>query len=171
MELDALLRSLEATSIATAIRENESLFPWVEGAHVLAITLVIGTIAIVDLRLLGLASLERSAARLSSDVLRCTWVAFAVAAIAGALLFSSSAHAYAHNAYFQAKMLFLVLAGINMAIFHLFTGRDIERWGTPRGTTPLPARIAGAVSLLLWISVVVCGRWIGFTLHATPVGG
>jgi len=65
MEIDALLRALEATSVATVIRENESLFPWIESLHVLAITMVIGSIAIVDLRLIGLASLERAAARLT----------------------------------------------------------------------------------------------------------
>src|SRR5476649_2184056 len=103
MELDVLLRTLEATSVATAIRENESLFPWVESVHVLAITLVVGSIAIVDLRLIGLASLERSLTRLTASVLPCTWAAFAVAAITGALLFSSNATGYAHNSYFQTK--------------------------------------------------------------------
>ena len=91
MEIDALLRALEATSVATVIRENESLFPWIESLHVLAITMVIGSIAIVDLRLIGLASLERAAARLTSDVLPCTWAAFAGAVITGSLLFSSNA--------------------------------------------------------------------------------
>jgi len=91
MELDALLRSLEATSIATAIRENDFLFPWVESVHVLAITLVVGSIAIIDLRLLGLASLDRALTRLTANVLPCTWTAFAVAAISGALLFASNA--------------------------------------------------------------------------------
>src|SRR6266699_6036891 len=81
MEIDTPLRSLQATSIATAIRENESLFPWVESFHVLAITLVIGSIAIVDLRLMGLASRERAAGRVASEVLRCTWAAFALAVI------------------------------------------------------------------------------------------
>src|SRR3954470_22805359 len=91
MELDPLLRALEATSIATAVRENESLFPWVESFHVLAIVLVIGSIAIVDLRLMRVASRERSIGQLAADVLPCTWVAFAVAAVSGALLFSSNA--------------------------------------------------------------------------------
>ena len=171
MEIDALLRSLEATSIATTIRENESLFPWVESLHVLAIALVIGSIAIVDLRLMGLASRERAAGRLASEVLRCTWAAFALAAITGALLFSSNAFNYAHNSYFQAKFAFLALAGVNMSVFHLFIGRDIERWGASPHATPLPARIAGAVSLLVWIGVVACGRWVGFTLHPTALGG
>src|SRR5207245_1219598 len=103
MELDTLLRSLEATGFATAIREHESLFPWLESLHVLAITLVVGSIAIVDLRLMGLASLERAAARLTSDVLPCTWAAFAGAVITGGLLFSSNAFNYAHNSYFLAE--------------------------------------------------------------------
>src|SRR2546421_11885089 len=129
MELDSLLRALEATGFATVIRENESLFPWVESLHVLAITLVIGSIAIVDLRLIGLASLDRAAARLTSDVLPCTWAAFAFAVITGSLLFSSNAFNYAHNSYFQAKFVFLSLAGINMAVFHLRAGGAVARWG------------------------------------------
>ncbi len=171
MELDVLLRSLEATSVATTIRENESLFPWVESLHVLAITLVIGSIAIVDLRLIGLASLDRAVSRLASDVLRCTWAAFAVAATTGALLFSSNAFTYAHNSFFQAKLVFLALAGINMSIFHLFLSRGIERWGASPHATPLPAKMAGAVSLVLWIGVVAFGRWTGFTMHQSPLAG
>ena len=171
MQMDALLRSLEATSIATAIRENESLFPWIESVHVLAITLVVGTIAIVDLRLIGVASRERAAGRVASEVLRCTWAAFILAAITGVLLFASNAFNYAHNSYFQAKLGFLVLAGINMATFHLFFGRDINRWGISPHATPLRAKIAGAISLLVWIGVVAFGRWVGFTLHPTALGG
>jgi len=171
MDIDTLLRSLEATSIATAIRENESLFPWIESVHVLAITLVVGTIAIVDLRLIGLASRERPIVRLTRDVLRCTWTAFVAAAITGVLLFSSNALNYAHNSYFQAKLVFLFLAGINMAIFHLYVGRDIDRWDASPHTTPLRAKIAGVVSLLVWIGVVAFGRWVGFTLHPTALGG
>jgi hypothetical protein len=160
MELDALLRSLEATGVATAIRENDILFPWVEFFHVLAITLVVGSIAIVDLRLMGLASRDRAIARVASEILPCTWAAFGVAAISGALLFSSNALTYAHNAYFLAKLSFLVLAALNMSIFHLFVGHDSESRG---------AKIAGGVSLALWICVVAFGRWTGFTLHATPL--
>jgi len=171
MDIDALLRTLEATSIATAIRENESFFPWIESVHVLAITLVVGTIAIVDLRLIGLASRDRPVVRLTGDVLRCTWIAFAVAAITGVLLFSSNAFNYAHNDHFQRKLVFLVLAGINMAIFHLFVGRDVGRWGISPLATPLRAKIAGAISLLIWIGVVAFGRWVGFSLHPTASGG
>jgi hypothetical protein len=167
MQFDALLKSLEQTSIATAISENESFFPWIESIHVLAIVLVVGSIAIVDLRLLGLGSRDRAVTPLTKDVLPCTWVAFLVAACTGFLLFMSKAVTYGHNFFFLGKMILLVLAGINMAIFHLLINRDVERWGATPHTTPLPAKIAGAVSLCLWIAVVTFGRWIGFTLHPT----
>ena len=171
MQIDAVLKWLEQTSIATAISENESLFPWIESVHVLAIVLVVGSIAIVDLRLIGLGSRDRAVMPLTKDVLPCTWVAFLVAACTGALLFMSKAVTYGHNFFFLGKMVLLVLAGINMVVFHLLVSRDVERWGAMPHTTPLPAKIAGVVSLCLWIAVVTFGRWIGFTLHPTLTGG
>ncbi len=163
-ELEQFLKWLETTPIAETIRENEILFPWIEAVHVLAIVLVVGTISIIDLRLLGVASLDRAATRLMPDVLPWTWGAFVIAAITGSLLFSSNAPKYAHNFFFQGKMVFLVAAGLNMAIFHVFGLRSVARWDTaPR--PPPAARTAGAASLILWVAVVAFGRWIGFTLH------
>ena len=71
---------------------------------------------------------------------------------------------YAHNFYFRGKLILLVLAGLNMAVFHLVGIGDVGRWGATR-QTPLAAKAAGGVSLLLWIAVVAFGRWIGFTMH------
>ena len=164
MDLDTLLRALEATSFATEIREGESSFPWIESIHVLAITLVVGSISILDLRLLGFASLERSVDRVSSSVLPVTWAAFAVAAISGGLLFSSNAITYAHNNWFLAKFAFIGLAGLNMIVFQTVINRNVETWGAA-GTPPVAARVAGALSLLFWIAVITCGRWVGFSLQ------
>ena len=163
MELDRILEWLQATTIAKTISENEILFPWIESIHVLAIVLVVGTISIVDLRLLGVASLDRAVSRLMGEVLPYTWGAFAIAVITGSLLFSSKATVYAHNFFFK-KLVLLALAGLNMAVFHVVGVGDIERWGRTR-QTPLAAKAAGAVSLTIWIAVVAFGRWIGFTLH------
>jgi hypothetical protein len=164
MQLDNALTWLQATAVARAISENEILFPWIESIHVLAIVTVVGTITIVDLRLLGVASLDRPVGRLMRDVLPWTWGAFVIAAITGTLLFSSNARTYAHNFFFQRKLILLALAGLNMAIFHIIAHGDIGRWGSTR-QTPWPAKAAGAASLLIWVAVVACGRWIGFTLH------
>ena len=157
MEFDRAFGWLQATPVAKAISENEILFPWIESVHVLAILLV-------DLRLLGVASLDRSARRLMQDVLPFTWGAFVVAAITGSLMFASDAVNYAHNFFFRGKLVLLMLAGLNMAVFHLIGIGNIARWGVTR-QTPWPAKAAAAVSLLVWIAVVAFGRGIGFTMH------
>ena len=165
MEIDRALEWLQTTRIASLIAENDVLFPWIESVHVLAIVLVVGTISIVDLRLLGVASLDISARRVMRDVIRYTWGAFAVAAITGSLMFASDATHYAHNRLFQAKFVMLALAGLNMGVFHLVGVRDIERWDTPGAAPPMAARAAAALSLLAWIAVVSLGRGTGFTMH------
>ena len=165
MEIDRVLGWLQSTSVARAIGENEILFPWIESVHVLAIVLVVGTISIVDLRLLGIASHDLTVRRLMRDVIPYTWGAFAVAAITGSLLFSSDAVHYARNFFFLGKLVLLALAGLNMAVFHLVGVGDIERWDTGTGQTPVAAKAAAIISLLVWISVVAFGREIGFTMH------
>jgi len=164
--LEQFLQGLQDTSIATAIREGESLFPWIECVHVLALKLVIGSIGIVDLRLVGLASRDRGVAQTTASVLPVTWTAFVLAAITGGLLFASNATTYGHNFYFQVKMALIALAGVNMAVYHLFLNSGADAWHTP-AATPIRARIVGGVSLCLWIAIVAFGRWIGFTIN-TP---
>jgi len=163
--LDSFFQQLYDTGLATAIRESGTLFPTIESIHVLAITLVVGSIGVVDLRLLGVASRRRAVTRLTGEILPITWTCFAIAAITGALLFSSNAVKYTHNTWFLAKMALLGVAGINMIIFHFITSRDIERWDESPNV-PAGVRLAGALSLTLWIAIIVCGRWIGFTMSA-----
>lgn len=163
--LDPLLQALQDTSIALAIREGDSLFPWIECVHVLALTLVIGSIAMVDLRLLGLRSRERGVVETTAEVLPITWTAFVFALISGGMMFASNAVAYAHNSFFQAKMALVIFAGLNMLGYHFVVGRNAASWHT-EGSTPFKARVVGGTSLALWIAIAACGRWIGFTINA-----
>jgi len=163
---EQFLQTLQDTSLPTAIREGESLFPWIECVHVLALTLVIGSIAIVDLRLIGLTSRDRSVVHTTANVLPVTWTAFVFAVMSGGLLFASNATTYAHNFYFQVKIALIAVAGLNMASFHLFLNRGADSWQTA-ALTPLRARVVGALSLGLWITIAAFGRWIGFTIN-TP---
>jgi hypothetical protein len=163
--LDSALRYLQDTWIATAIREGATLFPWIECVHVLALTLVIGSISIVDLRLLGLRYRNRSVLEATAEALPITWTAFALAVLTGGLMFSSNALAYAHNSFFQAKIALIAFAGLNMLGYHLVVGRGAASWHTA-ALTPLRARLVGGLSLALWIAVAACGRWIGFTINA-----
>ncbi|HZP76100.1 MAG TPA: DUF6644 family protein [Pseudolabrys sp.] len=163
MNFTALFQRLQDTAIGTAIRENDVYFPWIESVHVLAIVLVVGTIFIVDLRLLGLASTNRPVQRLMRDVLPITWTCFAVAAVTGSLLFSARAVDYTQNFFFLGKMVLLLLAAFNMIVFHVVGTRNIAQWDALE-TTPFAAKFAGGVSLTIWVAVVAFGRWIGFTL-------
>jgi hypothetical protein len=163
--LDTFLQMLQDSAVATAIREGESLFPWIECVHVLALTLVIGSIGVVDLRLIGLTSRDRGVAQTTAGMLPVTWTAFVLAVISGGLLFASNATTYAHNFYFQVKLALIAMAGINMGVYHLFLNRGVADWHTP-ALTPLRARIVGVVSLCLWIAIAAFGRWIGFTINA-----
>ena len=164
MSVSDLLTGLENTPVATAVRESTWLFPTIETVHVLSIAMVVGTIMIVDLRLINVASRRRSVSELMNEVLPWTWGAFVCAVITGGLLFSSSATKYFHNPPFEFKMLLLLLAAINMAVFHLGAYRGVALWDRDV-MTPTGARIAGGISLAIWVTVVSLGRWIGFTTN------
>jgi len=120
MLIPQICRWLQATSVAVAIRESRWLFPAIETLHVLATVMVVGTIAMLDLRLLNLASRDRSVREVSADVLPWTWTCFLCAATTGALLFSSDALKYYGNLPFRIKMLLLLLIGANTALFELW---------------------------------------------------
>ena len=163
MSLHDTLVWLQNTKMATTISESPWMFPTLESIHVLAITFVVGSIAVVDLRLLGIAGRDQKITRLTEDILPWTWLAFVIAAIAGFLLFSSQAVAYFDNLPFRLKFGFMVLAGINMLVFQFITFKNVAKWDESL-PTPLAVKIAGAFSLGLWVCVVAAGRWIGFTM-------
>jgi hypothetical protein len=161
MAVAEALTWLQDLDFPTQIRESVWLFPTIETVHVFALVLVVGSIMTVDLRLLGIANRERPFSQLAAEMLPWTWVAFSVAAIAGLLMFSSKAVVYFDNIPFRLKMICLLLAGVNMALFHWLGTRQLERWDQKK--PPRAARFAGGVSLLLWTLIVAAGRWIGFT--------
>ena len=152
---------LENTPLALTIAEGAYPFPLLETAHVLGLGTVVGTIAIVDLRLLDLASRNRPVRALVEETLPYTWAGFTLALATGALMFISKATEYINNVPFRIKLCVLALAGLNMVAFHMLTYKSVDRWNHGIAT-PRAARIAGGSSLVLWITVVFLGRWIAF---------
>jgi uncharacterized membrane protein len=146
--------------LAVFIHKTAWAFTTIQVVHVFAISLVIGTIAIVDLRLLGLASTKRPFAELSRQILPFTWAAFVLAVVSGLLLFISRATEYFVSTVFWVKMSLIVLAGM---VFEFITVRGVEEWSLDP-MPPQPARLAGGISIACWILVVVFGRLIGLTL-------
>ena len=163
MTLPELFLWLQNTPVGTGIRENGVYFPWLESVHVLTGTIVLGTIAIVDLRLMGVASRGFPISKVMHDTLPFTVTNFLLSVCTGSLLFTSNSVKYSHNFDFQMKMVLLALAGINIVTFHLITMRDVAKWDAGE-KVPFPVKAAGFLSLALWFGVITFGRWIGFTM-------
>jgi hypothetical protein len=144
------------------MRTSVKAMPFIESLHVLAAATVFGTVFIVDLRLLGFPDTRRPVTLISREMLRLTWAAFCIAVLAGVLMFAANAHTYYANTAFRLKMLSLLGAGLNMAIFQGVTYRTVSAWDR-NVPTPLAGRVAGALSILLWLTVIFFARWIGFT--------
>jgi hypothetical protein len=161
MDIATVLKAIEASALATWIRDSLYAFPLIESFHVIGLTMTFGTIAIVDLRLLGLASSYRPFTRVA-EVLKWTWAAFGLAVLTGALMFITNASVYFSNLQFRWKMVLLALSGLNMFIFERTCGRNVRRWDTDK-SAPSSGKLAAVLSLILWISVIFLGRWIGFT--------
>jgi uncharacterized protein DUF6644 len=162
MNLPRILQALEASALADWLRNSLYAFPLIESLHVVGLTLVFGTAAIIDLRLLGLASTSRPFSRIAAETMTWTWIAFGLTATTGALMFITNAQVYSDNLPFRLKMTLLLLAGLNVLIFNLTARRTIDQWSTDRAA-PRAGRLAAAVSLIIWIGVIALGRWVGFT--------
>ena len=160
MSFKSFFAAIEAWPLATAIKESEWMFQTIETVHVLALALVVGSISMLDLRLFGHSS-HRGIKEMTREVLPWTWIAFVLAVASGSLMFISAAVKYSEMVQFQVKMLLIALAGINMLAFHFITYRSVESWNV-NATTPLAAKVAGALSLTFWVGVVTMGRWVGF---------
>jgi hypothetical protein len=158
-----LLESLEHSALAISIAESNWVFPAIETIHVIAVALMIGTVLIMDLRLLGLASANQPYAALKRDVLPWTWWAFSGAVFSGGLMFITQATEYVDNDAFRTKVFLLALAGVNMVVFELMIARSAAKWDHG-SAIPFPGKIAALLSLALWILIVFFGRRVGFTM-------
>ena len=122
---------------------------------------LVGTVAVFDLRLLGWVLPRERVSELAARLLPWCWAAFAVQVVTGTLLFMSEAVKVYTNPAFRVKMLLLFLAGVHALIFHRTIYRNVATWDDT-GVLPLGAKVAGFVSILLWIGIVAAGRFIGF---------
>lgn len=162
MDFTALLKSLEDSGLATGIRNSPLDFPMLEAVHVMGLAVVFGTVTVVDLRLLGIASSHRPFNKVAGDTLKWTWIAFVLVAITGALMFTTNARVYADNTFFRIKLVLLALAGLNMLGFHLIAERSAHHWNEDPAA-PLLGKTFAAISIALWIGIIFMGRLIGFT--------
>jgi hypothetical protein len=148
---------LENTPGSVYIRESLLFYPLVETTHVLALGLFLGMIAMLDLRLVGVAFRGIAASEIAGRLLPIAFTGFAVIAISGLLLFYSGPVKAANNIFFRVKMVLILLTGLNALLFHFTIYRRVTTWDLEPSPPPR-AKLAGAFSLVLWCGVVVCGR-------------
>jgi len=161
LDLEAAVNWLADQPGSIALHESLYAYTYIETAHVLGIMLFVGTIAMVDLRLLGLAFTRSTVSQMSGRILPWTVAGFVLMIGTGLALFYAIPVRSFHSLWFRLKLLLMGAAAINIFIFHWRVERDRDRWDRDP-TPPAGARISAALSLALWAGVVVTGRMIAY---------
>jgi len=160
MPPDSPLAAIEALPVAQAMRQWLWLYPSVEIVHILGFVLLAGSIAMFDLRVLGLSRAIPVPA-LARHLLPWTLGSLVLVVPTGLLMFAAHASDLIGNRAFVLKMALLVLAGCNALAFHLGPYRSVSRWATGVAA-PGTARACAAASLAIWASVIGCGRLLAY---------
>jgi hypothetical protein len=154
MTVPEFMQWLSTSPVANAMNGPEWAFPMVESLHFIGFAFLIGTIAIVDFRMLGLAMRRQPVAQIASDLAPWTRIGLAMMLITGPMMFSADAVTYSVNPSFRLKMIFLAIA-----ILYNFT---LHRMAVRSEKPGAVGMLAAVVSLLLWASVLGAGRMIAF---------
>ena len=159
--LRAFAEWLDGHAWSTALHESLWMYPLVNSTHVLSVTLFVGLLMMVDLRMLGFAFRETPVSTLTSRLLPWSVAGFVVMAISGVLLFYAIPVRTTHSVWFRAKVALLIVGGVNAWFFHRRVSRDRDRWdGLPK--PPAGVRVTAAISLCTWAAVIVMGRMIAY---------
>jgi hypothetical protein len=158
MSILQIAQWLQETSLSVSIRESILMFPLIEGGHLLGLSVSAGTIAISDLRMMGLVLKKESASDVFHQLIPWTSAGFAMMMITGTLLLISEPLKCYNSPWFRLKVLFLILAGLNVLIFHSSKiYRHIHEWEWAPDP-PRAAKLAGWISLISWAIVIIAGR-------------
>lgn len=152
---------LEATTLSRAMRDSLWMYPIVEIVHILGFVILVGSVAMFDLRVLGLSK-GLPMQRLGRQLLRWSLASLVLIVPAGLMMFSAHPQDFISNRRFLLKMLLIMTAAVNAAMFHMKPYRTVEQWDT-LVAAPLSAKLHASLSLLIWIAVISCGRLLAYT--------
>ncbi len=155
------MSAIEMSALGVAMRQWLWLYPIVEIVHLTGIALLFGSIAVLDLRLLGLSN-SVPVRRLASHILPWTAASFLLIVPSGFAMFVAHATDFLQSEVFILKICLILAAGVNAAVFHAGVFRGASDWDVNR-PPPAAARVAAALELLLWMSVIACGRLLAYT--------
>jgi Family of unknown function (DUF6644) len=167
MSLLGFCQWLEKTPWSIALHESLWVYPIVESVHVLTLSLFLGTAVMLDLRLLGVTLRRVPVTEVERQLLPWTAAGFALMVFSGALLFYAIPVRTYLNIFFRVKVVMLILSGLNVWVFHSTVYRAVAEWDLD-AVPPRGARVAAALSLLLWAGIVVAGRMIAYNWFDPP---
>jgi hypothetical protein len=150
---------LENTPIANAIRTIPWLYPTFETGHYIGLSLLVGGIMLIDLRVLGMA--RNLPLKSMIGLLPFVWAGFIINVLTGSMLFIYGATNFGFNGAFQLKMAFMVFAGLNALAFDLAVRRSGGDWVAADRPPPIVKGFA-TLSLVFWLCVVTTGRWMAY---------
>lgn len=160
MSLHDLSQALYATPVSTGIRETSWLIPTIQSLHIVAIAVVVGSALVTDLRLAGVLATDESPATVVRRYLPWMWAALAALLATGAIMVVGEPNRVLGNSLFWTKMALVVFAFSLTLLFrypllHSQFRLEHARWATL-------VKPMAWVSLLVWIMVIFCGRWIAY---------
>jgi hypothetical protein len=156
--VDSLISGLQSTALAHWMTDTSWTWPAAETLHFIGMSLLFGTIVVIDLRLLGL--LRRLMPwRALHRLIPWAALGFAINLLTGVAFFVSDPSNYISNIAFRFKMLFVLLAGLNLVLYRLKVDKAI-RSSADDAACSATARFVGGASLLAWTLVIFCGRFI-----------
>jgi uncharacterized membrane protein len=161
MSLYSICESIQSTSLMTWVEQTPWVYPIIMAAHLSCIALFGGMILMTDLRLLGLALRDQSIADVVGGLRNFKRVGFVIMVTCGLLMAGSEAPTYYPNPYFWAKMTLLLLVGVHALIFKPIVYDHPEELDKAP-VIPTRAKVAALLSLILWVSIPLCGRLIGY---------
>jgi len=150
---------LEHTAVADAIRTSRWMYPAFETGHYIGLSLLVGGIMLIDLRVLGFW--RTLPLKSMIGLLPFVWVGFAINATTGSLLFIYGATGFGTNPAFWIKMTFMMLAGLNALAFDLAVRRSAFDW-VAADKPPKFVKVFATLSFALWLCVVTTGRWMAY---------
>lgn len=152
---------LAATPVAVAMRDGVWLYPIVETIHIVGFSILVGAVAMFDLRVLGCAR-RLPVRELGGHLLPWAMGSLLLIVPAGLLMFASGPADFVANPTFGWKLALIAVAGINAALFHVGVYRGVAAWDVHTQAPP-GARAHAVLSLLLWVAVIACGRLLAYT--------
>ena len=163
MPAHAFLEWLANTTLSTYLRESLWAYPIVETVHVLTLCLFLGFTVLLDFRLLGLALRRTAASEVTRRLEPWILLGFASMLLSGGLLFVGDPVRFSANVVLRIKLGLLLLAGLDVWLYHFTVYRKVAEWDT-RAATPGGAKAVAICSLVLWAGVVAMGRAIAYSL-------